>query len=187
MLVSMSFVLCEESQWNGVFVCLFVLFPASLHSVLLDPTYLWFTFQLCFFPSLVSASFFLLFSFISCLLFGFVCALKNFTECGNKLVSLRVSPVEKDTCGLSCSALCIQLSVPPFFLFFCPISILIQYFYLVSFWMPWPSFFSVCCQGKKAEPIKRAGTEGDLESNQQQKKKSMKWLIEKENEQEINK
>lgn len=44
-----SFVLCEESQWNGVFVCLFVPFPASLHSVLLDSTYLWFMFQLCFF------------------------------------------------------------------------------------------------------------------------------------------
>lgn len=107
-----SFALCEERQRNGVFVCLFVLLPASLHSVLLDPTYLWFTFQLCFFPSSVSPPFLLLFFFISCLLFGFSCATKNCTECGNKAVSWRVSPVERDTCCLSCLALCIHLSFP---------------------------------------------------------------------------
>ena len=117
-LCCVSFVLCEEHQRNGVFVSLFVLLPASLHSVLLNPTYLWFTFQLCFFPSSVSATFLLLFSFISCLLFGFSCALKNFTECGNKAVSWRVSPVERDTCCLSCLALRIHLSFPFSFFFF---------------------------------------------------------------------
>lgn len=63
-----------------------------------------------FLPSSVSASFFLLFSFISCLLFGSLCALKNVTECGNKAASQSVSPVEKDACCPAYLALCIQFS-----------------------------------------------------------------------------
>ena len=97
----MGFVL-SGSVSGLVFLCVSLCsFPASLHSVLLDPTYLWFTFQLCFFPSSVSASFFLLFSFISCLLFGFACALKNFTECGNK-----VSESTCVSCGEQTHAAC---------------------------------------------------------------------------------
>lgn len=69
----------------------------SLLCVLLEPTYLWFTFQLCFFPSSVSASFFLPFSFISCLLFGFFCALKNFTECGNRVAIAYVCLLQRET------------------------------------------------------------------------------------------
>lgn len=47
--------------------------------------------------------------------------LKTFTECGNKVVSGRVSPAEKDTCCLSCLDLCIHLSYPlPSFFFFLP-------------------------------------------------------------------
>lgn len=174
--------------WNGVFVCSFVLLPASLHSVfLLDSTYLWFTFQLCFF-SIFSFGLhsFLLFSFISCLLFGFFCALKNFYWMWEQSSEWTcVSCRERHMLPVLFGPLHPSFLPPPLLFFFLPC----QYSHSAFiphefFWMPWPRFLSLSLVSR----IKRRGDKGGqdrggLRSNQ--KIKSMHSLTEERKKQTL--
>lgn len=160
--------------WNGVFVCSFVLLPASLHSVfLLDSTYLWFTFQLCFF-SIFSFGLhsFLLFSFISCLLFGFFCALKNFYWMWEQSSEWTcVSCRERHMLPVLFGPLHPSFLPPPPFFFFCPVSILIQHLYLMSFLdaMTQISFSLSLVSRIKRRGDKGGQDRGGLRSNQKNK------------------
>lgn len=126
----------------------------SLHSVLLDSTYLWFTFQLFFFHLQFqphSFSFSLLFP----VFYLAPCVhLKTLQNVGTK------QRVEVSLLWRKMHAARPIWPSASSFLFFCLVSILIKHFYLGSFWMPWPRFLSLCCQGEKAEPKKGPGTEG---------------------------